>query len=219
MCFEFQSMQVVAELLGTFLLVFTVMSALIMNEEHGGALGLLGVAVTAGLAMVVLVSSLAHVSGGHINPAVSTAMAAYGYLPWSHFAPYVAAQLLGSTAASFAAKALYGNPVNLGAIVATVPKVGAMEAFLVEFITTFTFLFVVTALATDPKAVSTFRLMQDHGRFQSCIDMRHRMICDAGERAGGSGSWSGSDDERSRLGVSGKIYKNKMINSVASFSD
>nr|CAB3482130.1 unnamed protein product [Digitaria exilis] len=145
--------KVVAEMLGTFLLVFTVMSALIMNELNGGALGLLGVALAAGLAMVVIVSSLAHVSGGHINPAVTTAMAAFGHLPLSHFAPYVAAQLLGSTAASFAAKALYGDPVNLGATVATVPKVGAMEAFLIEFITTFTFLFVVTSLATDPKAV------------------------------------------------------------------
>ncbi|OEL26416.1 Aquaporin NIP3-2 [Dichanthelium oligosanthes] len=148
--------KVVAELLGTFLLVFTVVSALIMNEAHGGALGLVGVAATAGLAMVVIVSSLAHVSGGHINPAVSVAMAAFGHLPRPHLAPYVAAQLLGSVAASFAARALYADliPVhNLGATVATVPRLGDAEAFLVEFATTFVFLFVVTALATDPKAV------------------------------------------------------------------
>jgi len=86
-------------------------------------------------------------------------MAAFGHLPRPHLAPYVAAQLLGSTAASFAAKALYGGgggPVDdLRAAVATVPAVGAAEAFLVEFAATFVFLFVVTALATDPKAVSS----------------------------------------------------------------
>uniref|UniRef100_A0A0A8YWC1 Uncharacterized protein n=1 Tax=Arundo donax TaxID=35708 RepID=A0A0A8YWC1_ARUDO len=83
--------KVLAELLGTFLLVFIVLSALIMNEARGGALGLLGVAATAGLAMVVIVSSLAHVSGGHLNPAVSIAMAVFGHLPSAHLAPYVAA--------------------------------------------------------------------------------------------------------------------------------
>ncbi|CAO2186937.1 unnamed protein product [Urochloa humidicola] len=143
--------KVVAELLGTFLLVFIVLSALIADKAHGSALGLVGVAAAAGLAMVVLISSLGHVSGAHINPAVSVAMASFGHLPAAHLAPYVTAQLLGSTAAAFAAKALYGGDLvaNLGATMATVPTVGNTEAFLIEFAATFVFLFVVT----DPKAV------------------------------------------------------------------
>ncbi|CAO2199938.1 unnamed protein product [Urochloa humidicola] len=147
--------KVVAELLGTFLLVFIVLSALITDKAHGSALGLVGVAAAAGLAMVVLISSLGHVSGAHINPAVSIAMASFGHLHAAHLAPYVTAQLLGSTAAAFAAKALYGGDLvaNLGATIATVPTVGNTEAFLIEFAATFVFLFVVTALATDPKAV------------------------------------------------------------------
>jgi len=146
--------QVVAEFLGTFLLIFTVLSAIIMNEAHGGALGLLGVAATAGTAVVVIVSSIFHVSGGHLNPAVSVTMAVFGHLPPAHLVPYVVAQLLGSTAASFVAKALY-DPVNLGATVATVPRIGTFEAFWVEFITTFILLFVITALSTDPRAVNS----------------------------------------------------------------
>ncbi|EES14542.1 hypothetical protein BDA96_07G041700 [Sorghum bicolor] len=144
--------KVVAEFLGTFLLIFTVVSALIMNETHNGALGLLGVAATAGMAVVVIVSSIFHVSGGQLNPAVSVTMVVFGHLPPAHLVPYIVAQLLGSTAASFVAKALY-DPVNLGAIVATVPRIGAFEAFWVEFITTFILLFVITALATDTRAV------------------------------------------------------------------
>ncbi|GJN12457.1 hypothetical protein PR202_ga30736 [Eleusine coracana subsp. coracana] len=147
--------KVVAELLGTFLLVFMVLSALIMNEAHGGTLGLLGVASTAGLAMVVLVSSLGHVSGGHMNPSVSIAMAVFRHLPLAHLAPYLAAQVLGATCASFAAKAMYRDLVsNLASTVTTVPAIGATEAFFIEFMTTFAFLFVVTALATDPNAVN-----------------------------------------------------------------
>ncbi|KAG2581554.1 aquaporin NIP3-3-like isoform X2 [Panicum virgatum] len=144
--------KVAAEFLGTFLLVFTLLSALIVDEARGGALGLLGVAVAAGSAVAVIVASLAHVSGAHLNPAVSTAMAAFGYLPGAHLLPYVAAQLLGSTAASFAARAVY-EPPNLGATAATVPALGTAAALAVEFVTTFVLLFVITALSTDPKAV------------------------------------------------------------------
>ncbi|KAL6857047.1 hypothetical protein ACP4OV_018429 [Aristida adscensionis] len=144
--------KVVAEFVGTFLLVFVVLSALVVNNTHGGTLGLLGGAAAAGLAIAAIVASLGHVSGGHLNPAVSAAMAVLGHLPRARLVPYVAAQLLGATAASFAVRVLY-DPVNLGAIIATVPTVGAVQALIIEFVTTFLFLFVVTALATDPNAV------------------------------------------------------------------
>lgn len=146
------TIQVVAEFLGTFLLIFAVLSAIIVNAAHDGALGLLGVAATAGTAVAAIVSSIVHVSGGHLNPAVSVTMVVFGHLPPAHLVLYVVAQLLGATAASFVAKALY-NPVNIGATITTVPRIGGFEAFWVEFITTFVLLFVITALATDPRAV------------------------------------------------------------------
>lgn len=204
--------QVAAELLGTFLLVFTVLSALITNEAHGGALGVLGVAVAGGAAVVVVVSSIFHVSGGHVNPAVSVAMAVFGHLPPAHLALYAAAQLLGSVAASFVAKALYAGPANLlGPTVATVPSVGASQAFWVEFITTFVVLFVVTALATDPKAVMIIFLIYTYIHNKELLNPSEQIsgrrstniisIPSAGERNGGSGSWRGGDDERSHLRV------------------
>ncbi|WVZ95074.1 hypothetical protein U9M48_040879 [Paspalum notatum var. saurae] len=142
--------KVMAEFLGTFILIFTVLSTIIMNEQHDGVESLLGIAASAGLAVTVLVLSLIHISGCHLNPAVSVAMAVFGHLPPAHLLPYVAAQILGSIAASFTVKGIY-HPTNPG--IATVPKVGTVEAFFLEFITTFVLLFIITALATDPHAV------------------------------------------------------------------
>lgn len=133
-----------------FILMFTQVSAIIMDEQHDGVEGLMGIAVSVGLAVTVLVFSTIHISGCHLNPAVSIAMAVFGHLPPAHLAPYVAAQVLGSTAASFVGSAIY-HPVNPG--IATVPSVGTVEAFAVEFIITFVLLFVITAVATDPHAV------------------------------------------------------------------
>jgi aquaporin NIP len=144
-------LQVVAEFLGTFILIFTVLSTIIMNEKHDGVESLLGIATSAGLAVMVLVLSLIHISGCHLNPAVSIAMAVFGHLPFAHLLPYMMAQILGSTAASFIAKGIY-HPVNPG--ITTIPKIGTAEAFSLEFITTFVLLFIITSLATDPNAVS-----------------------------------------------------------------
>ncbi|KAK3122730.1 hypothetical protein QOZ80_8AG0617360 [Eleusine coracana subsp. coracana] len=141
--------KVIAEFLGTFILIFTVLSTIIMDEQHDGVESLLGIATSAGLAMTVLVLSPIHISGCHLNPAISISMAIFGHLPLAHLLPYMTAQILGSTAASFITKGIY-HPVNLG--IATIPKVGTVEAFFLEFITTFVVLFIITALATDPHA-------------------------------------------------------------------
>ncbi|EAZ05605.1 hypothetical protein OsI_27823 [Oryza sativa Indica Group] len=142
--------KVSAEFFGTFILIFTVLSTIIMDEQHKSIETLLGIATSAGLAVTVLVLSLIHISGCHLNPAISIAMAVFGHLPPAHLLPYISSQILGAVAASFAVKGLY-HPVNPGIV--TVPNVGTVEAFFVEFIITFFLLFIITALATDPNAV------------------------------------------------------------------
>ncbi|CAO2164436.1 unnamed protein product [Urochloa humidicola] len=146
--------KVAAEFLGTFLLLFIIFSAVIENELHDGSMGLLGLAMVGGMAVAVIVGSLIHISGGHLNPAISIAMAVFGYLPGPHLAPYMASQFLGSIAASFAVKVIYDPPPNfLGTHITTVPALGTWEALVVEFMVTFILLFIITALATDPKGV------------------------------------------------------------------
>ncbi|RLN04667.1 hypothetical protein C2845_PM13G02970 [Panicum miliaceum] len=77
-------------------------------------------------------------------------MTVFGHLPLAHLLPYMTAQVLGSIAASFTVKGIY-HPVNPG--ITTVPNVGTVEAFFLEFIMTFVLLFIITALPTDPHAV------------------------------------------------------------------
>jgi aquaporin NIP len=168
----------VAELLGTFLLIFAGLTVVV------------GVTAVAGLAVVVIVSSLVHVSGSHLNPAISVAMAVFGCLPSAHLAPYVAAQFLG---ASFAATIIYDDPSDdAGAVMATVPALGALETFFVEFIVTFVLRFVITALATDPRAVSTLGPFFKHCPLLRMLTMlnqglKNRRICQNSSKFGGFG--------------------------------
>uniref|UniRef100_A0A0D9X4G1 Aquaporin n=1 Tax=Leersia perrieri TaxID=77586 RepID=A0A0D9X4G1_9ORYZ len=149
--------KVAAEFIGTLILVFTVLSTILTNTQHNGSGSgetLLAVAAAAGLAVVAVVLSVVHISGSHLNPAVSLAMAAFGHLPPSHALPYAAAQTLASLAAAFLARGVFRPPIP--AVMATVPVagVGAGEAFVVEVALTFVLVFVITAVATDPTSAS-----------------------------------------------------------------
>ncbi|RLN04572.1 hypothetical protein C2845_PM13G03040 [Panicum miliaceum] len=127
--------KVAAEFIGTFILMFTVVSTIVADAQRGGVEGLLGIAASAGLAVVAVVLAIVHVYGSHLNPAVSLAMGVFGHLPRAHVLPYAAAQTLGSAAATFLAKGMY-RPADPG-VMATVPRVGAAEAFFLELALTF----------------------------------------------------------------------------------
>lgn len=197
--------QVTAEFLGTFILMFIQVSSIIMDEQHQGVVGLMGIAVSVGLAVMVLVFSIIHISGCHLNPAVSIAMAVYGHLPPAHLVPYIATQVLGSTVASFAGKAIY-HPVNPG--ITTIPNVGTVEAFAVEFIITFILLFVITAVATDPHAVIYILILLASWYF--CLSFYlffppqviNPVCLILGEKNDSSGGWRDSSDEYSHRRVS-----------------
>ncbi|GJN12447.1 hypothetical protein PR202_ga30726 [Eleusine coracana subsp. coracana] len=120
--------KVAAEFIGTFILMFTVLSTIVADAQHGGAETLLGIAASAGLAVVAVVLAVVHVSGSHLNPAVSLAMAAFGHLPRAHVLPYAAAQTLASAAAAALARLVFRLPV---------PSVGAAQAFFLEMVLTF----------------------------------------------------------------------------------
>jgi glycerol uptake facilitator-like aquaporin len=83
-----------AEFVGTFALVFAGCGA-IMVDAKTGALGHLGVALSFGLVIMVMVYAVGHVSGAHLNPAVSFAFALSRHFPWTRVAGYWSAQTAG----------------------------------------------------------------------------------------------------------------------------
>jgi aquaporin Z len=89
----------VAEAIGTFALVFAGCGAIVVDAKTG-QLGHLGVALTFGLVIMVMIYAVGHVSGAHFNPAVSVGLAFGKRFPWKDLPAYVAAQVAGGIAGS-----------------------------------------------------------------------------------------------------------------------
>jgi MIP family channel proteins len=139
-----------AEAVGTFALVFAGTGAIVIDAETGGVVGHLGVAITFGLMIMVMIYAVGHISGAHFNPAVTLAFAVGRHLPWPRVAQYWAAQLLGGIAASLLLRAMFGNLARLGT---TLPTGSAGQSFILEAVLTFFLMFVITAVATDTRTV------------------------------------------------------------------
>ena len=105
--------RLVAEGLGTFFLVATVVGSGIMADAltEDVALSLLGNTIPTGAILVVLITVLGPVSGAHFNPAVSLGFALTRDLPWRELAPYVAAQVAGGILGTFAAHLMFEMPM------------------------------------------------------------------------------------------------------------
>ncbi len=140
-----------AEGFAAFALVFAGCGAIVADSEYGGALGTLGVALVFGLIIMVMIYATGHLSGAHINPAVTIAFTLTRHFPPRDAVAYVAAQLLGAAAGALLLLAVWPDqPAELGA---TVPTVGAGSAFVYELVLSALLMFVIIAVATDTRAV------------------------------------------------------------------
>ena len=91
----------VAEAIGTFWLTFAGCgSAVIAAGFPQVGIGLLGVALTFGLSVVTMAYAIGHISGAHLNPAVTVGLAAGGRFPAGQVVPYIIAQVVGAVVAS-----------------------------------------------------------------------------------------------------------------------
>ncbi|CAI9763403.1 unnamed protein product [Fraxinus pennsylvanica] len=142
--------KVAAEFVGTFILIFGATAGPIVNQKYDRAEGLIGNAACAGLAVMIAILSTGHISGAHLNPSLTIAFAAFRHFPWIHVPAYIAAQVSASICACFALKGVF-HPFLSGGV--TIPSVSTGQAFGLEFLITFNLLFVVTAVATDTRAV------------------------------------------------------------------
>lgn len=132
--------RLLGEFLGTFGLVFCGTGAIVINQESNGAITHLGIAITFGLIVMAMILSFGHISGAHINPAVSIALCVSKRFSWRHLAPYIIAQLAGALLASYILHYLF--PVNelLGA---TIPTGSNVQSYVLEFILTFLLMIVI----------------------------------------------------------------------------
>jgi aquaporin Z len=122
------------EFIGTFFLVFTVG----MASKTAGTFAPLAI----GAVLMVMVFAGGHVSGGHYNPAVSTAVLLRGKLSQAEYVPYVATQVLAGIVAALVVIALGYDPAT------PIPTAGIGSMLVVEFLFTFALAYVVLNVAT-----------------------------------------------------------------------
>jgi glycerol uptake facilitator protein len=139
-----------SEVIGTAFLVFigvgSVPATLIVNGDTPFTMADLGVISLAfGTVVVATVYALGHVSGNHINPAVTLGLAVTGKFPWSKVPGYVAAQAVGATIGAAAIIAVLGqqaSDVGLG-VASYADSVSVPQAFAAEFVGTFILVFTI----------------------------------------------------------------------------
>jgi aquaporin NIP len=139
----------VSEAIGTFALVFVGCGAIMVDAETG-ALGQVGISVAFGLVIMTMVYAVGHVSGAHLNPAVTLAFALTRRFPWRLVAGYWVAQVVGAVCAALLLRVSLGDDADLGA---TSPSGSDAQSFVFEVVLTALLLFVIMAVATDTRAV------------------------------------------------------------------
>lgn len=141
-----------AEAIATFALVFAGCGAIVADAVYGG-LGTTGIALVFGLVIAAMVYATGHLSGAHINPAVTIAFTLTRHFPIREAAAYVSAQVAGAILGAMTLLAIW--PEQPAALGATMPSVGVGSALVYEALMTAFLMFVIMAVATDTRAVGS----------------------------------------------------------------
>ena len=134
----------IAEFIGTFCLIFAGTGAVVINQASGGAITHVGIAITFGLVVMAMIYTFGPISGAHMNPAVTVALAVAKKFPVKDIAPYALAQLAGALLASGTLKFLFPENDFLGA---TMPAGSEAQSLILEFILTFILMIVIMNVA------------------------------------------------------------------------
>ena len=142
-----------AELVGTFIFFFLGFSGIAVSVDIGsGAIAPVGIAAGFGFGLAVAIAAFGHLSGGHLNPAVSLGLAVAGRFPGREVVPYSIAQLVGGfgavlvTAIAYSSRATDALDTNPGF------GVSDWSALFLEIVATALFVMVILTVVTDERA-------------------------------------------------------------------
>jgi aquaporin NIP len=122
--------QLVAEFVATFAMILFGTGAIVLNDISNGKIGVLGIALTFGVVITVMIYLLGPVSGAHMNPAVTLAITASNRLPLNLLLPFMLSQCAGAILASYLLSLFFPAHSTLGA---TTPQGSMALSFIVEF--------------------------------------------------------------------------------------
>jgi aquaporin Z len=143
----------IAEIIGTFALIFCGTGAIIINQQTGGVISHAGVAATWGLIVAAMIYTVGDISGAHLNPAVTIAFWVAKTFPAKEILPYIISQGIGAFLASFTLHYLFPSNDTLGA---SLPAGTAMQSFVLELILTFLLMFTIIHVAKGSKEQGMF---------------------------------------------------------------
>jgi aquaporin NIP len=135
-----------AESISTFCLLFCGTGAIVINEVTGGTIGHLGIALSFGLIVTIMIYTFGNISGTHMNPAVSFVCFVQKEMPFTEFAKYVLVQVIGAILASVLLKMLFPYSVSLGA---TIPSGSALQSFVLEIFLAFMLMLVIERIKSN----------------------------------------------------------------------
>lgn len=142
----------IAEMIGTFAMVFCGTGAIIVDQQTNGQVGHIGIAVTFGLIVTSVIYALGDISGAHINPAVTIAFSLAGLFRRSEILPYILFQVIGAFMATLLLKFLFPSNITLGS---TLPSGTQAQSFVLELVLAFILMFVILFTSQGSKETGT----------------------------------------------------------------
>lgn len=141
-----------AELIGTFALIFCGTGAMTINEITEGTIGHVGIGMTWGFIVIAMIYALGDISGAHLNPAVTIAFAYAKKFSWKEVPKYFLAQFIGALFASYTLKFLFPTSELLGSTHLH-EIITPTQGFVLELILTFFLMLVIINVSTGSKEV------------------------------------------------------------------